>query len=179
MIKTLATLIVIVSLLTAADSTDDSVLQTPEPKSESKARNLALEGTFLPVLCGSGIALFAQPHTGVALGGAGLLFGPSLGHFYAHQWGRGLISIGFRTAIVGMGIYGVYGAAAYEGDAMAIATGVAFGSALIGSIVYDFATAPASVRTYNAQIEKMSRMQLVPYIDLRNEKYGLVFVYRF
>ncbi len=94
---------------------------------------------------------------------------PSLGHFYAGQWGRG---IGF-TALRATFMVATLGAIVGAHD---LATALEF--FLVGVTgcctitVADWIMVPSSVRKYN------ERFEIQPEIDLQNGSYGLGISYR-
>ncbi len=131
--------------------------EVPPAKSPSGALTYSLLGTFVPVCVGVGIGLTgSSSSTGeeaqaaaVVVSAAGLLVGPSLGHFYAERWGRGLAGIGIRA----VGAAGVVGGIAMEwnnpeGDNSdgIIAAGCGL---ILGSIIWDVASAPHAARDWN------------------------------
>lgn len=73
-----------------------------EPKSVSKARNIALTNTVMPVATGlTAIALFDNrtiQTSGALLAVYGLSMGPSTGNFYAEDYTRGFLGLGMRAA---------------------------------------------------------------------------------
>jgi len=113
----------------------------------------------------------------------GFILGPSTGHFYAEQWGRGLKTVGIRVGIGVAGITGtsILGMLIVEGidpedfpEIMIslIPTALA-AAAIVGHGVYDITTTPESVRRYNEKV------QLKPEINLKEKRCGLGIVYRF
>jgi len=154
-------------------------------KSGSTARTWSIEATLLPVAGGFLVGRYIQPHVGVSLGLAGIVFGPSVGHFYAHEWKRGLISAGVRVAIPAACMVPIILLAnvsmepAFVNWGVITITAISGGALLFYSIVYDIATAPASVRKYNERIEKRGSLQFQPLIDVGKKRIGLSVVYRF
>jgi hypothetical protein len=115
-------------------------------------------GTTVPVVAGIALGSRQGDHWDGAAAVpivAGFWFGPSLGHFYAHQPKRALIGIGIRTvALAGLGA----GVLIEEGknlsepsanllETVSIVVGLA-------SMFYDIAEAPLSVRRHNEEILK-------------------------
>ncbi|HEX9916490.1 MAG TPA: hypothetical protein VGB16_02030, partial [candidate division Zixibacteria bacterium] len=74
-------------------------------KSKSTALRWSLGATLVaPVIGGSfllkgisGSEIKAGAVVGIVVGSLGLVFGPSTGHFYAHEYGRAWTGIGLRT----------------------------------------------------------------------------------
>ena len=131
------------------------VLQAQE-KSTTLALGLSITA---PVLC-----LFTGP--GIILGAT---IAPSAGHFYAEQWGRGLVLSGLRTAALIAVVY----------PALPEVTSENMGRVLIGLGVSGFITlvdwfmVPSSVEKYN------ERFQIEPRINLQSGNYGIGISYNF
>ncbi|PWB74484.1 hypothetical protein C3F09_03900 [candidate division GN15 bacterium] len=117
--------------------------------------------TFVPVAIGGGIVLKGvqgNSNTGLivagtTIGGLGLLVGPSAGHIYAGRphpvSGMGLrllIGVVGGAAVLGIAIGESMGGDDFSGTASV--AGVS-GAAIIGSVVYDIATASRSAERYN------------------------------
>jgi hypothetical protein len=109
-----------------------------------------------------------------------LLITPNLGHFYAGQWGRGILFTGLRTTVV-LGTYVALISNArasyynYIEEGIYESVGIAvIGLSLCGAVtLLDWAFVPSSVQKYN------ERFQIEPEINLQNGQYGLGFSYRF
>ena len=106
-----------------------------------------------------------------------LAVGPSTGHFYAGQWGTGLLFTGLRTATIAGSIFLAIGVAlqAYNSDDLYAGLGVlaiGFGACCVISMV-DWMRVPSSVHKYN------ERLQIKPEIDFKDRRYGIGFVYNF
>jgi hypothetical protein len=123
--------------------------EVKKPKSENTAILWSLGSTMIPVGLGylKGNLLPVIP---------GIIIGPSVGHFYAEQWGRGIKSAAYRTIISGLGIalsYGMVEGAFRENRREPLVAGIvvigATGTSLIISALYDIFTAPSSARKYN------------------------------
>lgn len=99
-----------------------------------------------------------------------LIVAPSLGHFYAGQWGRGLLFTSLRT----LAVFGTTYLALGSGNIIQF-----FGFFYIGVSAYclitlaDWITVPFSAQKYN------ERFQIKPEIDLQHEQYGINLSYRF
>lgn len=108
-----------------------------------------------------------------------LFITPSLGHFYAGQWGRGILFISLRSMVV----LGTYMALVsnisnnwYDIDhSMQTSLEIGLiGLSLCGAVtLMDWAFVPSSVEKYN------ERFHIEPQINLQNGNYGLGFSYRF
>lgn len=158
--------------------------EVKRPKSGRTAVYWSLGATLIPC-----VPVMIWGGTGMSgLIGVSLLIGPSAGHFYAHQWGRGLKTAGLRLGIGVVGVFGasfvgLIGAESFDTEdinweAFWVVAGIA-GGCIVGSAVYDIATAPASVRKYNESIGIMGRLNFVPRLNMKNKSYGLSVVYRF
>lgn len=142
-----------------------------KPKSKRTALYLSLTATIVP--CVIGLAI--KPTGWVAIP-IGLTFGPGAGHFYANQWGRGLKTAGLRLGIGALGVLGVVLVGQPEPEnvgAQLVIASIA-GAGVVGLVVYDIATAPASVRKYNESIGIIGRLDFMPRLDVRNRNYGLL-----
>ena len=135
----------------------------PGVKSESKALLYSLAGTVVPV--GAGIAMAGSNADGADDGAAaavfcaGLIAGPSLGHFYAGRPKRALIGVGIRTVcVLGMAIAVGNSLADFSGD-NSTSNDVLAGASLLlcaGSAIYDIADAPQSARKHNVKTQEGS-----------------------
>ena len=107
-----------------------------------------------------------------------LAAGPSTGHFYAGQWGTGLLFTGLRTATIAGSIFLAIGVAlqTYDSYDGLLAGGgvlaIGFGVCCVISMV-DWMRVPSSVYKYN------ERLQIKPEIDFKDSRYGVGFVYNF
>jgi hypothetical protein len=125
------------------------------------------------------------PVTSLALSLAGIIVGPSTGHFYAGNRRRAMSSIGFRSICVGVGALSLSTGAAYmftnmDGDpTLFFMVAKASGIAIAGSALYDIFTCPLSVEKYNRSLLNQGGLYFSPEIDLNNESYGLSLSYRF
>lgn len=174
-----ATIIFAFSILHASEGQFQT--QLPKEKSKSVAVNWSMGATLFPIMLGvSGFSFV--PAQGVLVC-AGIAFGPSMGHFYAHQWLRGFATTGLRIGLGYLGaMAGLYSLYSIEfDDASPVFFLVSIGSAagIIGSVIYDWATAPASVQKYNEGLKTKFDLNFVPNIDIKEKKYGLSVVYNF
>jgi len=95
---------------------------------------------------------------------------PSLGHFYAEQWGRGVMFIAIRSLIM----IGTFSMAYHSHDIDDV-----FGALTLGFCgcctvtLIDWMLVPSSVRIYN------QRFQVQPEINLHDGTYGIGISYNF
>lgn len=154
-----------------------------ELKSEGRALAMSLAATVTPLLLGGAFLSGDSEDIGLCIALGGLVAGPSLGHFYAKQTGRGLKGIGIRAAIVVGGAYLISSKTEElhpDCRVMAFGYGVlAAGTLIFIHGMYDTFTAPSSVRKYNKSLMEENSLRLVPEINLVNESYGLSIVYNF
>lgn len=154
-----------------------------ELKRESQALAISLAATVTPILLGGALSSGDTEEFGLTIGLAGLVLGPSTGHFYAGQTGRGLTGIGIRAAIVVGGAY-LVSSATEEQDPFSRGFGVAVGIMAVSAValvhgIYDIFTTPSSVRKYNESLMKKNTLRMIPKVDPFNESYGLSVVYNF
>jgi hypothetical protein len=129
-------------------------------KSERTALLTSILGTTIPIAAGTALALAhdesstsdGSDDVAAALIFTGVVFGPSMGHFYADRPGKAFAGIGLRTlSIVGLGaaVAASWDSPSDEANAMAI------GSLTLGALVAisDIASAPKSARTHNESME--------------------------
>ena len=160
-----------------------------KPKSETTAFYWSLGATLMPCLPSLIIRRGgAAPWGAIQVGliASAIIVGPSAGHFYANQWGRGLKSAGLRLGLSALGsalvLWGFGEAHPWSGDGgggTQAVLGIVFLVPAIGSVVYDIFNAPSSARKYNKLIEKRGNVYLMPKIDLKEEYYSLSVVYCF
>jgi hypothetical protein len=95
---------------------------------------------------------------------------PSLGHFYAGQWGRGIAFIGIRSLVM-VGTVSMTIQSHDLDDALgALVLGLC-GCCTVTLI--DWIMVPSSVQKYN------ERFQIEPQINLQNDQYSLGISYNF
>jgi len=164
-----------------ADNNQDTLEMSYEPalKSPGVAVGLALGTTIIPIAIGYSTD-FDETWW---LAASGLVIGPSTGHFYAGQWGRGAITAGLRTGLWATGVYfaglmwaDIFSGSSYAGEALIT---LASFIGVYGLALYDLYTTEASVDRYNASKSAWGRLNIIPYRDAINKGYGLSFVYNF
>lgn len=165
-----------------ADNYNDTLGMSYEPvlKSPYVADGLALAATIIPIA----IAYNTDFDHTWWLAVSGLAIGPSVGHFYASQWGRGLTTAGLRTGLLAIGVNftALTFAESFFSDISGIGGPFIAVASLIGAFglaLYDLGTTEASVDKYNESIRAQGRSYFVPHIDFRGKRYGLTVVYHF
>jgi len=156
------------------ETSDDSKLKSP-----AVAVGLALGATIVPIAVGYSLD-FDQTWW---LAASGLTLGPSAGHFYAQQWGRGLWTTGLRAGLLTFGVgittltlgESLFGGSSWGGPILGITSLLA----AFGLAIYDLGTTEESVEKYNASRKGYGRLNIMPYRDAANKGYGLSFVYNF
>jgi hypothetical protein len=135
-----------------------------EPRSPLVATALAAAPIGLSVALGIAAAETDSDALGFAAT-TGLLVGPSLGHFYAGEWGRGLFTAGARTAGIGLILLGAFAGwgecergASYDDPCHAegaeeaedgrVVMGIGAG-VFVAATVYDVVDAPFAARRFN------------------------------
>lgn len=161
-----------------------------ELKSEGLAFTMSLAASTIPVVMGgaflserSGNEVRVNGRLALSLASTGIILGPSTGHFYAGQTGRGIKGVAIRSGILA----GTIGIAymATTGGHSDVKDLIAYGAFIIGGIIsslhgiYDICTTPSSVRKYNESLLEENSLILVPEINLVDESYGLSVVYKF
>jgi hypothetical protein len=146
------------------------------PYSPAIAAVAANAATFGPMALG--IALMAaggaEQDEGVFFGGVAVtatasVFGPSVGHWYAGEGGRGAISMALRFVTFGGSVGLVVAGFATEdlAPAVVLATfGGIFGGAGLGLMVWDLADAPDAARRANREAESGSKDARIPAITI-------------
>ena len=151
-------------------------------KSEYSAVHWSVWATLIPIGVGVYPGRSLQPYRGILAGVAGI-FGPSAGHFYAHQWGRGLKTAGFRAAIGALGTLAFLSQVGRDPGELNTPTVygiiIVAGCSIVSLAIYDIVTASSSARLYNERIGKTNSLYFVPRIDIKNREYGLTVVYCF
>lgn len=131
--------------------------EQPHMKSGAGALLWSFLGTAAPAAATLPFIWEKSGTSGAKVAAAGLvgalLFGPSLGHFYADRPGRAAAGIAIRTlagAVFTVGIVGgVAEGGATEGDNALAAVGAVVGGV---AVVYDIVTAPRSAKTHNEEL---------------------------
>ena len=140
------------------------------PRSSKKAVTKALLNTVLPTAAAftllSQVNIFDDSDsflliTGGLLGFYGLIIGPSTGNLYANDLPRGLGGIAFRGLMV-------FGTRDGNNDMLSRLL-------FVGSIVYNIASAPASVNMYN----RKNHLSVTPTLDLKTASPLLAIKYNF
>lgn len=163
------------------ESNELRVQRLGEPKSEVAAVVWSIGSTIIP--CGVGLWLNcqdgAESHWRSVCGASAIIgsiiIGPSAGHFYAEQWGRGFAGAGLRTVVGGITALLVFYVSTGEAYNTAEVLGWIGAGATLGIICWDIASVPASVRKYNEGFN----IQIKPILNLKEKRYGIGFVYRF
>jgi hypothetical protein len=150
-------------------------VETKTGKSPTRAQLYSLGGTLVPVVLGAAVDK-ERDDVRVPLWIAGILVGPSVGHFYAENISQALTGMGLR---LGGGALGVLGGAAVldaalggdssgEGGAALILAG---GLTILISGGYDIFTADDAAREYNAA--HGLNAQVAPTVGPCGEQAGL------
>ena len=153
---------------------------------ELKSGKTALLGSFAatlaPIAAGGLLLSGGSEEFGLSLAFAGLLVGPSAGHFYAGQTKRGMTGMGIRLLVAAGGAYFISHSEEHHPDSGGWAfayTGWIVGGVMLLHGIYDICTTPSSVRKYNKSVLEESTLKVVPEVDPFNESYGLSVVYTF
>jgi hypothetical protein len=147
-----------------------------QARSESEAISQAIVNTATPIAVGVGAVKLFNNNTvqtvGASLALYGLMVGPSTGNFYANDYLRGglgaLTRIGaaFLLQDATSEVFGRDFADALNVDNEPVSiedTNIIVGSALlVGTIVYNIASAPASVREYNQSMGYTMEIRSLP-----------------
>jgi hypothetical protein len=165
---------------------EDSKLKNP-----ATAIGYSIGATLLPSIP-TLISLYSSeegevyvPVTSLALSLAGIIVGPSAGHFYAGNRKKGMSSIGFRSICFGVGALtllagGAFMLANMDADpTFFFMVATSSGIAIAGSAILDILTCPNSVREHNQSVRGYNGIYLTPEIDLKYKNYGLSLGYKF
>jgi hypothetical protein len=150
------------------------------PKSEAVAVGLSLGATVIPIALVYGTVHDENSYWSLLPAITGLVIGPSIGHFYAEQWGHGFKTVGVRLGICVLGYTGMTldrrsNANFWDAFHNELLVGTIAAGALIGHALWDIAQAEKSAYKYNESI----KIQIQPDINLKEKRYGIGFVYRF
>jgi MFS family permease len=178
MLKKNARFIMVMSIVFAGTAFASDSLYVPKFKSPATGVEISVLSTIMPVAVG-----FAFSQYGSAVMILGPVFGPSVGHFYAHQWGAGCLGIGLRCALAGS-IYlaaNVANACSSNSDDMKTFVVICLtGAGLITlESIVEICSVPGSVRKYNEWLLKKNQINLMPEINFRKQSYGLKISYSF
>jgi hypothetical protein len=108
-----------------------------------------------------------------------MAFGPSAGHFYAHQWGSGCLGIGSRFIFAGATMW--FAAPYFTMEQWNISSTILWiGAGLIAlESIIEISSVPGSVYKYNESLFKKNQINIMPQIDFRNSSYGFKLSYSF
>jgi len=152
----------------------------PGRVSEGAALWLSLAGTAVPIVAAIEIANYDDrsrtPAGSTVLSLAGVLVGPSVGHFYARRPGRAVVGIGIRTLALGGAVAAIGAAWNDESSTAAGAAVLALGVGVM-SVFIDIVAAPDSARKHNEEVER-GRAEVIPMIG-EGGIYGLRITARF
>lgn len=142
-------------------------------KSPALALALSAGGTAVPLV---GAWSLRETRAGAFLGGAGIVFGPSLGNYYAENCRRA--RTGFTIRAVGVGITAVgllYGLASFfSANRMTVRVLMGVGRATVAAgAIYDIITAPISAAEYNEA--HGIRVGIAPTVGPQGTQVGLAF----
>jgi len=152
----------------------------PGRVSEGTALWLSVAGTAVPIVAGIEIANFDRgtrtPAATTVLSLAGVLVGPSIGHFYARRPGRAVAGVGIRTLALAGAVAAIGAAWNDESSTAAGAAVLALGVGVM-SVFIDIVAAPDSARKHNEEVERV-RAEVMPRIG-KGGIYGLRITARF
>jgi hypothetical protein len=147
----------IVAALLVAAASSTARAETPAPKDPTTATLTSVGATLLPVVVGAAI-VENQDTAGAVLISAGLILGPSAGHWYAGE--GGWVGLSIRGAAVGaMVLVANDAAGCYIGDGgeegknckLAQTVFMVGLGAFAGGVIYDWVTAGDSARRANTR----------------------------
>ncbi len=122
--------------------------EVKNPKSETTALLWSLGATTIPAMFAYLSREEVNPLIPII---PGIIIGPSAGHFYSEQWGRGIQSVAYRAVIGSVGAFLSFAAAFEENGSESNVYAVigVTGAFLVISALHDIFTAPSSARKYN------------------------------
>jgi hypothetical protein len=157
------------------DGVPISMAEIPGLKSGMTAFLWSFLGTAVPTLVGAWDVYRENSSDSVVPGimvVGGLLFGPSLGHFYADRPGPALVGIGIRT-VAGLGVAVAAAEQLGEGTDYQLEWLAVAGAFLGGaSLVWDIARAPHSAGVHNDEL-RQSHVSLGVTPSIRAAGFGL------
>jgi len=184
--KKCLSLSLVLLLLTPAIAKAKSMLEENFEREQKSLKSewIAMSGSFIATAGPSFVGYkLADKGYGVPLLVGGLIVGPSAGHFYAGQTGRGIKGIVMRGGIL---VLAAVVGCELDRNASPDSEGLAVGfSLLIGGLlgyahgIYDICTTPSSVRKYNKSLLEENSLRLVPEVNPVDKRYGLSIVYGF
>ncbi|MGE0549037.1 MAG: hypothetical protein AB7O24_18750 [Kofleriaceae bacterium] len=152
-------------------------LEIAEVKSPNTAFALALGATVAGAALLGATMYQTDPESRQHLGLAGLAVvtvGPSIGHFYSGEVGRGALSTGIRVGALGVSALGMSMALSdlfcssdcHDGEADAGVAIMLGGLALAtGAAIYDIADAPSAARRANVRAARGGQLTVVPKLS--------------
>ncbi len=133
-------------------------------KSPSTAGLLSVISTLAPIGLGFAIPSFAERAegevitVGMVMVGTGMVFGPSIGHIYAGEPGRGFGMAGLRVLafgnMAGLGVLGAGAMFSSQESALGVAllgTAAVSGCVGVGLMIFDLVDAPSAARRTNRE----------------------------
>jgi len=156
----------------------DSMIVEQNPyKYKSVTTGLAYSICSTVIPAGAGLLTGLWGWGAIPIAG-GLLIGPSIGHFYAHQWSTGCLWIGGRIAVLGCLGYFCLGENQQEHWNEANTIAVVGVTAVSLMAIIDIASVPNSVKHYNKRFED-KKLNLIPRFDPYIKRFGLSLIYNF
>jgi hypothetical protein len=169
-----------VIVLTAHTVNAEPGLQN-EPKSVDKAKKLSLYGTLIPVAAGAVIFFGASDRfdnwddaesiVAISIAGAGIVFGPAIGHCYAGEWRYLGKAFWLRMSVAGLSV-GAFAYSSTMGGNSSAGGAVLPALVITASAVYDIAAARKSVEKYNAR-HNLTSLSLVPCYYASQDAVGM------
>jgi len=179
MIKKNVWLVMVISIiLTGAAFASDS-LYIVKTKSPTTGVLISIGATLAPAGIGFLMDNSKFHYIGAYLMAFSPAFGPSAGHFYAHQWGSGCLGIGSRFVLAGATMW--FAAPYFRMEQWNISSTILWiGAGLIAlESIIEISSVPGSVRKYNGSLIMKNQINLSPQIDFRSRSYGLKLNYSF
>ena len=176
----LARVAVLVMLLAGwrAEAQAQEPTHPADGKSPAFGSTLAGVSTLGPVVAGLPLLVHGHASLGAALIAAGICLGPSLGHFYAGEWGNGFTRLVRRSLIfggaalvswLGVGSLGMAGSTGGGGEASLalLFTGVGIATVAFGFAIYDLSDSGEASRRANRRRD-LRAVTLAPLVGLRS-----------
>jgi hypothetical protein len=164
----------------AREALSTALLDQPDPrpaKSRTTATLLALGGTLVPVVLGATLTRMGHVRAGLPVFALGLTVGPSLGHYYAGEYGvpmvKTLVRGGFSAASVAVMLDAYEEGQDCHNSLGCIGHGIVMmaGSLLmipaVGLAIWDLIDASFAAKRVNRKLLRRRRVSFSPMVSMQ------------